>query len=83
MRFEKWEGNCKVVAFPWIDGQNIYVNVQYFRAGQSVMQPPVWDKTAYIKDDEAGRRFVFEFTNTMVEAFCGGKIPDRSYVKVG
>ena len=83
MRLEKWEGSCKVVAFPWIDGQNIYVNVQCFRSGQAIGHAPVWDRTAYIKDDEAGRRFVFEFTNTMVDAFCMGKIPHGSHVKVG
>lgn len=83
MRLERWEGDCKVVAFPWIDGENIYVNVQCFRGGQAISHPPVWDRTAYIKDDEAGRRFVFEFTNTMVEAFRVGKIPHGSFVKIG
>ena len=79
---DKWIGGCKVRAFPWVDNENIYVNVQYFAPGQSIHKPPVWDRTAYIKNDEAGRRFVFDFTSTLVEAIVSGEIPHNSHVKV-
>ena len=80
---DAWINGCKVRAFPWIDGETIYVNVQYFRPGQSVEQSPAWDRSARFVNDEPGRRFVFEFTHTMVEAFCSGKIPAGAVVKIG
>lgn len=83
MEIDRWIGSCKVRAFPWIDGKSVYVNVQYFAPGQSICKPPVWDRTVYIQNDDAGHRFVFEYTDTLVEAVCRGKIPHRSYVKVG
>lgn len=50
MDFEKWISGCLVRVFPWVDGKNIYVNVQYFRPGQSISRPPAWEKTVYIFD---------------------------------
>lgn len=67
MELDKWIGPYKVRAFPWVDGKHIYFNVQYFAPGQSVEKPPVIDRTVYITDDEAGRRFVFDFTHTCAE----------------
>lgn len=83
MEINRWIGSCKVRAFPWIDGKNIYVNIQYFMPGQSIQRPPAWDRTAYILNNEVGQRFVFEFTSTLVEAFCTGKISHGSYVQIG
>lgn len=83
MELNKWVGGCKVHASPWIDKKNIYVNVQYFKPGQSIYQPPVWEKRALIANDEAGRRLVFEYTDTLVNAFRQGKIPDKAFVQVG
>ncbi len=64
---DKWVSGYKVRAFPWIDGKRIYFNVQYYASGQSIERPPVWDKTVYITDNEAGQRLVFEFTTSLVE----------------
>ena len=83
MEIDKWISGCKVRAFPWIDGENIYVNVQYFAPGQSIHQSPAWDRTAYIHNDDSGRRFVFDFTHTLVESFISGKIPHNSHVQIG
>jgi len=63
---DKWIGSYKVRAFPWIDGKRIYFNVQYYAPGQSVEKPPVWDKTVYITDNNAGRRLVYDFTDSLV-----------------
>ena len=46
--------------------KRIYFNVQYYASGQSIERPPVWDKTVYITDNEAGR-LVYEFTASLVE----------------
>lgn len=82
MELNKWVGACKVRAFPWIDKQHIYVNVQCFQSGKSLYQPPVFDRTVYIKNDEKGRDLVFEFTDTLVEAIRFGKIKPGSYIQV-
>lgn len=68
MELDKWIGSYKVRAFSWIDGKRIYFNVQYYAPGQSVERPPAWDKTVYVADNEAGKRLVFDFTNSLVEA---------------
>lgn len=66
MEIDKWIGSYKVRAFPWIDGKQIYFNVQYYAPGQSIEKPPVWDKTVYITDNNAGRRLVYDFTDSLV-----------------
>ena len=66
-KIDKWVSGYKVRSFPWIDGKRIYFNVQYFASGQSIERPPVWDKTVYITDNEAGQRLVYEFTASLVE----------------
>lgn len=66
MNFEGWIDGCKVRTMPWVDGKTIYVNVQYFKSGQSLSQPPVWDKTVYITDDEKGRNMVQNFLSSLV-----------------
>jgi hypothetical protein len=66
MELDKWIGAYKVRSFPWIDGKRIYFNVQYFKSGQSIDRPPVWDKTVYITDNEAGKRLVYEFTDSLI-----------------
>jgi len=66
MEIDKWIGSYKVRAFPWIDGKRIYFNVRYYAPGQSVEKPPVWDKTVYITDNNAGRRLVYDFTDSLV-----------------
>lgn len=67
MEIDKWIGPYKIRAIPWTDGKRIYFNVQYYRPGQSVEKPPVWDKAIYITDNAAGQRLVFDFTNSLTE----------------
>ena len=67
MNIDKWIGSCKIRSFPWIDGKRIYFNVQYYAPGQSIEKPPVWDKTVYITDNDAGQRLVNNFTHSLVE----------------
>ena len=67
MEIDRWTSGCKVRIFPWIDKKHIYVNVQYFAPGQSVQQPPVWDRTVYITDDPNGNRLAYEFTESLVD----------------
>lgn len=66
MELDKWIGSYKIRSIPWIDGKRIYFNVQYYKSGQSIKRPPVWDKTIYITDNEAGRRLIYEFTDSLV-----------------
>ena len=67
MEIDKWVNGCKIRSFPWIDGKTIYFNVKYYKPGQSIHQQPVWDKTVYITDNEAGRHLALELTSSFVE----------------
>lgn len=71
MEKDTWVNGCHVRIFPWIDGKRIYCNVQYFRSGQSIEQPPVWDKSVYITDNEAGRRLAYDFIDSLVNYVIG------------
>ena len=71
MELDKWIGSYKVRSFPWIDGKRIYFNVQYYASGQSIEQSPVWDKTVYITDNIAGRRLIYDFTDSLVNHIAG------------
>lgn len=76
MEFDNWIGSYKVRIFPWIDGKRIYCNVRYYRNGQSIEQDPIWDKTVYITDNEAGRNMVLNFTHSLVEYISAMRIPE-------
>ena len=80
MEINKWIGSYKVRAFQWIDGKRIYFNVQYFKPGQSIEKPPVWDKTVYITDNPAGQRLVNNFTHSLVEHVAKMQIKDNTEV---
>lgn len=75
MEVDKWVGSYKIRSFPWIDGKCIYFNVQYYRAGQSISQPPVWDKTVYITDNIAGQRLINEFMDSLINYIAKMQIP--------
>lgn len=76
MNIDEWVNGYKVRAFPWIDCKRIYFNVQYYAPGQSLCQPPVWDKTVYVTDDAAGKALVSNFTHSLVEHVASMKIVD-------
>lgn len=76
MEFDKWVDGYKVRIFPWIDGKNIYVNVQYYAPGSSLSQPPAMDKSALVKDNASGRRLVYEFTATCAAYIASLLIPE-------
>lgn len=75
MEIDRWVSGYRVRAFPWVDGNTIYFNVSYYAPGQSLEQPPFWETTAYIADNEAGRRFIEEFTDTLTNYVAGLDIP--------
>lgn len=76
MEIDKWVSGYKVRSFPWVDGKHIYLNIQYFTPGQSIFQPPVWDKSVYITDNEAGRNMISNFLDSLVSHVAGMQIQD-------
>ena len=75
MEIDTWIGGYKVRSFPWVDGKTIYFNVQYYRPGQSLSQPPALDKTVYITNDAAGRDMVENLTASLTEHVANMTIP--------
>jgi len=80
MEIDGWYSGYKVRSFPWIDGKLIYFNVQYFAPGQSVAQPPAFDKTVYVTDNAAGQRLVYEFTDSLANHVAQMYIKDGTKV---
>ena len=79
MKIDRWVGAYKVYACSWSD-KRIYFNVQYYTPGQSIAQPPVWEKTVYIINDDAGQQLVFDFTDSLTEYVANLRIPDKTEV---
>ena len=71
---DKWIGGCKVEVHDWIDEKHIYVNVRYFLSGSSINRP-AWDKSVLVTDTPKGRRFVFDYTETLVTGVS--RMPER------
>lgn len=80
MNLDQWIGSYKVLAFPWVNPEQIYFNVQYYAPGQSIERPPAWDKTVYVTNDAAGQRLVCFFTDSFVEYVARLEIPDHAKV---
>lgn len=67
MNIDTWTGTFKVRAFPWIDGKNIYFNVQTFRPGAREADPKT-DKSVLIHDDDNARHVLSVYLNTLASA---------------
>lgn len=53
MVYDGWVGSCKVRIFDWIDGKNIYMNMQYFAPGSSLERKPEKEISILVaKEDE-------------------------------
>jgi hypothetical protein len=76
MNIDRWVDGYKVRVCPWIDGKNIYVNVQYYNPGASLCQPPALDKSALIADTAAGRRIAFDFISSTAAYIASLPIPE-------
>ena len=77
-----WVSGYKVRSFPWVDGKNIYFNVQYYKPGQSIQKPPIFDKTVYITNNENGIRLVDNFTASLVEMVARMEIAEDTKVVI-
>lgn len=64
MYFEGFIDGYLVHTEEWYDGR-IYFNVRYFRPGQSINQPPIFDKSVYITDNDKGRYMVQNFKSSL------------------
>lgn len=82
MEIDKWISGYKVRSFEWIDGNRIYFNVQYYAPVQSIEKPPVWDKTVYITNNEAGQRVINDFIHSLVEHVAQMKILNGTEVTI-
>ena len=82
MEIDKWVSGYKVRSFPWIDGERIYMLVSYYKPGQSLSQPPAWEKTAYIKDSERSRFAIKNYLHSIVNFIAGLKIPNGGHAEI-
>ena len=44
MTIERWISGIKATATDWYDKRNLYFEVECYRPGQSMSQPPAWSK---------------------------------------
>ena len=67
MEIDKWVSGYKVYSTPLHDGKRIYFHVEYYAPGQSLAQPPVWEKIVYLTNNDAAETLLRErldsFTN--------------------
>jgi hypothetical protein len=82
MNIDKWVSGYKVRAFPWIDKTTIFVNVAYYKPGQSICQPPVWEKTVYLTDNQNGNRILSCFLDSFVRFVAQMHIENQNKVVI-
>ena len=82
MDFEKWVDGYKVRVFPWIDGENYYVNVQYYKPGTSICQPPAIDKTAYLSKTERAENMLLNYLSTLIQYIARLDIPAGGHATI-
>lgn len=82
MYINKWVSGYKVDACPWIDHKTIHFCVAYYRPGQSIHQPPVWEKTVYITDNANGIRMLTDALYSFVEFVAQMQIKDGQKVVI-
>jgi len=52
INIDKWVAGYKVRAFDWVDGENIYLHIEYNRPGASLSKPPAVEKSFLIPREE-------------------------------
>lgn len=52
INIDKWVASYKVRAFDWVDGENIYLHIEYNRPGASLSKPPAVEKSFLIPREE-------------------------------
>lgn len=71
MTYDGWVDDCKVRIFDWIDGRNIYMNMQYFAPGISLEGKPAREISVLIpKKDEP---MLQKYLHSVVHHFMEGK----------
>ena len=80
MEIDRWVDGYKVRSFPWIDGKSIYFNVQYYKPGQSISQPPAFDKTVYITNSPAGQQILSNRLSSLAQYVATLQIPEGGKV---
>jgi hypothetical protein len=69
---EKWVSGYKVTYFPWIDGKRICLNIQYYKPGSSLYQPPAWELTVYLADNDESRDLLENHETSLIESVVRG-----------
>lgn len=52
INIDTWVAGYKVRAVDWIDGKSIYLNIEYYKPGASLSQPPAVEKSFLIPREE-------------------------------
>lgn len=74
MNIDTWVHGCKVRVFPWIDGKNLYMNVQWFKPG-SRLSDPAWERSLLITDNPEARYMLTNFLDSIVAAVERMELP--------
>ena len=69
MNIDKWEAGCKVRAFDWIDGRNIYLHMEYYAPGQSLSAAPAKEKSVLLEKSEDTEYKLRHCLNSIVNHF--------------
>ena len=83
MDIDTWVGNCKVRVME-LDDSSYFLHLQYYNSGQSLVKPPSWERTYFIKKTENAEWFIKNRLNSIVSHLeLNGRIPNRSVLSFG
>ena len=66
VNIDEWIEGYKVKAFNWIDRNHIYINIQYYKSGSSLSQPPAMEKSVLVVDNDGAKRVFENLLHTLV-----------------
>jgi len=55
INIDTWVAGYKVRAVDWIDEKSIYLNIEYYKPGASLSQPPAVEKSFLIPREEEAK----------------------------
>lgn len=68
MKIQKWESGYRATAEDWFDGRHIFLSIECFRPGQSLSQPPAWEKAFLLPKAEEDT--IRNYFNSVVNHFA-------------
>lgn len=74
---DTWVRGCRVRAMDWVDGKSVYLNMSYYRPGQSLHQPPAKEVVVYLEKCQETYHRLENYLDSIVRHFMEGGLDGK------